>query len=331
MDEQQYEMADNVFSPQEVGTKAYRVVEERHANRDKKIKTGIGPIDDVLLPMRPGELVIVCGYTSNYKSGLMNYIARTNAIKLTEETADWTQDQSQAVVTLTWEQSVEEQGIVDIAQMTGINAGKMLRGELADEEWTALQRGTVDRGALPWWVIGHSGEQKKRRPRMTLSTAARALAYMVDIQGVEPTMIVLDYLQRIRPEREAPRREQIMEIVDRCKDMALSFGCPVMLGCQAGRGVKERQWKLPHLEDAQESSNVEQSADKWLSVWLPKTDFNIGETIPGPNGGSIAVTENLLVVGIMKQKLGPAPKIIFLSVRPEVNEILPMQTINLNQ
>jgi replicative DNA helicase len=118
-----------------------------------------------------------------------------------------------------------------------------------------------------------------------------------------------------------------MDIVDRAKDMALAFRCPVILGCQAGRGVKERQWRLPQLDDGQETSNLEQSADKFVSVWMPKNDYP-NQTIDGPTG-PIMVTNNMLIIGIMKQKFGPAPVIGMYHVKPEVNEIYATETVQL--
>lgn len=306
---------DTIFAPQIVSTQAVRVIEERHANRDAGIVTGIEPLDKVMLPMRPGELAVVCGYTSNYKSGLMNYVARYHARRLLD-----IESTGRAVVTFTWEQSIEEQGIVDISQLTRIDVTKMMRGELDELDWKSLRSGAVERGTLPWWLVGHSSEGSKRRPRLSMTDAARVLEYIVDVQKIEPVLIVLDYAQRIKRETGDRIREGLMDIVDRAKDMGLAFHCPVMLGCQAGRGVKERQWRLPQLDDGQETSNLEQSADKFISVWMPKNDYPTGQTFQYGDTW-YTVNNNLLILGVMKQKFGPAPRIMQLHVKPEVNEI----------
>jgi replicative DNA helicase len=320
------DIKEQVFAPQDVSVIAFKAVEARHQNKDGEIKTGIARLDRDLLPMRPGELIIVCGYTSNYKTGLMNYIARHNAQTLVDTSdGDFMVDYTKAVISFTWEQSVEEQGIVDIAQLSGVNAAKMMRGELADTEWVALTKGSIERGTLPWWVVGHSSEGGKRRPRLSMTDAGAALAHIADVQHLAPALVVLDYAQRIKQENANSRREGLMDIVDRAKDMALAFRCPVILGCQAGRGVKERTWRLPQLDDGQETSNLEQSADKFISVWMPKNDFP-GQTIQGPGGKEITVTDNLLIIGIMKQKFGPAPLVNLYHVKPEINEIYPTET-----
>jgi len=255
------------FAPQVISSQAVAVVEARAAAPNAGILTGIPPVDKVLNKHRPGELRVILGFTSNYKSGLMSFISRFNAKKLTEEQSN------KVIITVTWEQSIEEQGILDMSQISRIDITRMVRGELSDGEWVQLKAAAIQRGKLPWWLIGHSSESNERRPRLTMTEVASAMAYMVDVQGIEPALISLDYLQRIRREGGAEPRMQFMEIVDRAKDMALAFHCPVMLGSQAKRDVKERKWRLPQADDGQETSNLEQSADSLLSVWMPKNDY----------------------------------------------------------
>jgi replicative DNA helicase len=309
-----------VFGPQQVGRLAVNVIEERSANPNIGIKTGIDVVDNVLNPHRPGELRVVLGYTSNYKSGLMNFIARHNAnvIKQNGEL------DSKCVITITWEQSVEEQGITDLGQLSCIDMTKMMRGELDEVEWKKLKKAAVERGVLPWWLIGHSSESKERRPRLTMTQVWHALEYIIDVQKITPQLVVMDYLQRIEREKGDTMREQYMQIVDRCKDLALALHVPVMLGSQAGRQVKgTRQWRLPQVDDGQETSNLEQSADSFISTWMPKNDYPAGQVIEYGDK-TYTVTPNLLVLGVMKQKFGQAPKLFQLHVTPETNQIYPV-------
>lgn len=309
-----------VFAPQVVQQLAVKVVEDRAANQRLGIKTGIEVVDKVLNPQRPGELRIVLGYTSNYKSGLMNYIARHNA-RVIQERGDL---ETEAVISITWEQSVEEQGITDLSQLAVLDTTKMMRGELTDDEWTRLKRAAIERGTLPWWLIGHSSESNERRPRLTMTQVWAALEYILDVQRIQPRLVVLDYLQRIQREKGETMREQFMIIVDRAKDMALALHVPVILGAQAGRQVKGGMWRLPQVDDGQETSNLEQSADSFISVWMPKNDYPTGQRI---EYGKVTyeVTDNLLILGVMKQKFGPAPRLFQLFVKPETNQIYEIQ------
>lgn len=74
------------------------------------------------------------------------------------------------------------------------------------------------------------------------------------------------------------------------------------------------------------TSNLEQSADKLLSVWMPKNDYPTGQRIEY-GSDAYTVTDNLLILGLLKQKFGPAPRIFGLYVRPEINEIFMMNRL----
>lgn len=293
------------------------MIESRARTQADGIETGIPDLDLALVPCRPGELIVILGYTSNYKSGLMNYMARYHSRRI----KDNGEAAKKVVVSFTWEQSIEEQGIVDISQIVQIPTDKMMRGELSSDEWRKLHSGAVARGALPWWLVGHSAESNSRRPRLSMSDVYRVMEYIVDVQRVTPVMVTLDYLQRMPLENSRKdHRIQFMEMVDAAKDLALAFHTPVFLGTQSGRQVQSRSWRLPQKDDGQETSNLEQSADKLLAVWMPKNDYPVGQVIEY-GSQSFSVTDNLLILGLMKQKFGPAPKIIGLHVKPEVNEI----------
>jgi replicative DNA helicase len=196
-----------------------------------------------------------------------------------------------------------------------------------EADWKKLVNSSVRRAVTPMWIVGHSEiesrEQRRARPRMTMTDVGKAIQYIVneatDTQW-RVRMIVLDYLQRIRPDKTDgdSKREQMMEAVNRAKDAAISFGCPVVLGVQTGRDSQSptRKDKLPTIDDGQETSNIEQSSDKMFGLWYPIKTEKEGDMIDG-----LPVTKNLLIVKLLKQKLGAAPKTFALYVDPEHNII----------
>ncbi len=307
---------DVVFSPQQASTLGVEAIEYRK-NVKPGLPSGVPGLDNYLLPLRPGEVMAVIGYASNYKTGLLSFIAR-NAIQETEKYPD------HIVIYISWEQSVEEQVILDMAYSTKIEAGKLYKGDLNELEWAEMMRGALARASKPLWVIGHSEAANRRRPRLSMSDVAYALEYIVDVQGKKPILVVLDYLQRISREdcKGTDTRSNFMEVVDRVKDLSLSFRTPVILGTQAGRHVLERKWQQPGIADSQETSNLEQTADKMLSVWMPKTSYPLDTPI-GPKGREerFTVSQNLLFLELLKQRYGMAPVLFPLYVKPEVNEI----------
>lgn len=306
-----------VYTPAEVSGLVLEAVEERRAEPGAGIRVGIAPVDRELLPLRPGELVTITSRPGHYKSGFMQRWARNIAWDLLKE-----DNKQEVAVFVTWEMAIEEIGLYDLAAAVRLDAADLAQGRIDDEGLEKLQGAAMRRAAIPLWLVGHSIKRRKKRTRLTLSNVARALMWIEDNMNFHPRIIFLDYLQQMETERrkgqEVARRLDIFENVHRCKDMALAMGCPVVLGVQAGRQVDGREWKLPQMGDQQESSNVEQTADKMLSLWYPSRSLRKGVEIQTTG---LFVTDNLLILGLVKQRLGPAGMWWPLHIDPARNEI----------
>jgi replicative DNA helicase len=184
---------------------------------------------------------------------------------------------------------------------------------------------------LPLWLIGHSLAKRKKRAHITIHTLEQALYWIEDNykddagNGFKARILYVDYLNLMRPdENTGDQRRNEIESIARCaKDMALFLGCPVVMLAQARRECEDREWKLPIMRDAYESAAIEQYADKILSVWMPKATGD--RKVALPEGGMIDNTEHLLILGLVKQKDGPAGGYFKLYVDPARNEIAPME------
>lgn len=328
-----------VFSPPEAAALGVALLQKSRESLSSGISFGIKRLDEVMNPMRPGELVSVYGLPGHHKTNVLNHLS-CKAI------AGIPPGSNEVVVRATWEQSVEEDTLHWIANDTGIPITGMVRGELDEAEWEVIYRSADRRAVSPLWILGHSALRsegnRRARPRMTMSDIARALEWICNSSCDTPLKIkavVLDYLQRIRPDPQdgADRREQVMEIVNRAKDCALSFGCTTLLGVQAKREVNDREQKLPRQSDAQESSNVEQTSDKIISLWYPwktekpNTMITTSRICQDKNATgqpmkvieeSWKITPNLLLVGIPKQKMGPIIESVPVYIDPAENELL---------
>lgn len=310
------------YSPQQAGRLSLEMIDMLRKDAGGGIPSGIADMDKMLLPFRPGELITVLGFTSNYKSGFMNWLSKQALKSIVPES-------NEIVIRVTWEQSVEEDTLSWLAGESNLSITNLARGFVDESEWKILQQSAVKRAITPMWIVGHSQkeskERRRTRPRMTMPDVNNAIEYILNDAAAgrfQPRMIVLDYLQRIRPHEKdgSTKREQMMEAVNHSKDMAISFGCPVVLGVQTGRQVLERDNKIPTIEDGQETSNVEQSSDKMFGLWYPiKTESEDKKYFN--NDINIPITKNLLIVRLLKQKLGEAPKTFRLHVDPERNII----------
>ena len=312
---EQQDPRDIVYTPNEVSKLALEELRSRQAHAGEGVCTHVSSLDETVLPMRPGDLVVILANSSHGKTSFMQYVLRQEAKKIADKKSE-----SEIVVFVTWETAVEELGMYDISSYTKIPSDKLYQGGITDSDWKSLEIAAVKRSVMPVWVIGHSIKRRKKRPHLTMSNVLRALQWIEDEFSLHPTLICLDYLQRMEPDIRDTRRLQVFDSMNKAKDMALALGCPVLLGCQAKREIIDRDWKLPRMSDGEETSNIEHTADKVLSFWNPK----MTETTETLGSTDIANTNNLLIVGLMKQRYGKAGLWWPVHFQPDVNHIGPM-------
>ncbi len=320
------EVRDIVFTPNDAVKLALETIEQRRSWVGAGVRLGICDVDDYFLPCRPGELISILGMTSNYKSGLMQYWARYTAKQIVTERIE-----QECVVYVTWEQAIEEMLAFDMASTAFLSATDVVQGKVSDEEMERLRLIVgPQRATMPLYLIGHSLKEEKKRPRLSLSAVAQALVFIRNEYGVRPRAIFLDYLQQIDPEEGEDRRMQVFYNVYRCKDMSLAMACPVIMGVQAGRDVYREKWGIPGIASGLECSNIEHTSDKMLGVWMPKTSYEFGQKIETKKC-RLTVTDNLLIIKVLKQRMGPAGQWFPLYVDPARNDIQSMQIERLGE
>lgn len=295
----------HIYTPDRAVDNTLALIEGRLSAPQIVVNPNIPGLGDILNPWRAGELISIVGYTSNGKTSLFNYIATQHAHKI-RSLREGNPGYNHVIVFVTWEQAIEEQTVIDLSRVTAIPASKIFKGELKEMELALIKgAGATARRKLPIWLIGHSVLDDRRRPRLSIDDVNEMLVRIEGNFGQIIDLIGLDYLQRIRrTAKSGEMREGYMDIVDGSKDMALR--CPVILLGQAKREVLHQQFPLPSLDDGQETSNLEQSSDCYLSVMMPKQKGPIGKPF-GYRGRDYIITDKLMFLGVLKQKMGLAP------------------------
>lgn len=300
-----------IYRPQDVSALTVAEIEYREKTKNSGVPVRLsGGPEKIINPMRGGELITVLGLSSNGKTWLMNHLARETAKTLDPAGND-------IVLYVSWEEAVEDIGITDIANSLKVDLTDIAHGNVKD--WQAVKSAAVKRGSLPIYVLGHSMERRKSRPKLSMTNVALAVRKLEEEYGFRIRLTVLDYLQRIEREGDDESRLQFSRNVDRAKDMAFATGAPVVLGCQAKQEVMSRDWKLPQMNDGMETSNTMHSSDKIFSVWRPYITDGAGAVIC--KEPYIEATPDLLMLGLPKQKRGDAGMWWPLTGDPKTNTI----------
>lgn len=93
-------------------------------------------------------------------------------------------------------------------------------------------------------------------------------------------VVIVDYLQIVKPEDDQASREQQVSMVSRrLKDMAKELGVAVVALAQLNRAVESRADKRPYLSDLRESGGIEMDAD--IVMFLHRPSYYVPTDRPG--------------------------------------------------
>jgi replicative DNA helicase len=215
------------------------------------ISTGFVDLDRMFGGLRKGDLVILAGRPAMGKSALALNIARSVA--------------KGGVAAGMFSQEMPNE--VCLGRFTATEAGipyERLRDGIPAREvnlWQQTLDGLDRLAPLPIY-LDDSGSLRMSDVR---SRARR-------LQGMDPTLglIVVDYLQLMKPEERGARENrerQIGAIGEDLKRLARDLDVPVLALAQLNRDCESRNDKRPLLSDLRESGVLEQAADVILMIY----------------------------------------------------------------
>lgn len=168
----------------------------------------------------------------------------------------------------------------------GIDAQRLRKGELDEEEWNNLVSIADKLSQAPIFIDDTAGITV-----MELRSKARRLKAE---RGLD--IVIIDYLQLMqgRPSKNSDNRQQeISEISRSLKALARELDVPVIALSQLSRSVESRQIKRPMLSDLRESGSLEQDAD--IVMFLYREDYYDKDT----------ENKNITEVIVAKHRNGP--------------------------
>jgi hypothetical protein len=320
---------DFVYTPVDASRVGLAQIEHIERGKGRAVRFPIDEIHPYFAPVWGGQIATVVAQTSQYKSGMLDLIARKAAEDLVKAGRT-----NEAVIQVMVEESIEDKAISEMARTSGEDPARLSIGEVQD--WSRLRASALSVSGIPIYRIGDSLANPDLDNMLTLSNMIRAVQYMRNKLNIQPALLTFDYLQAFpldletkemyQPEQQ--RRLQVRRDVYRLRKLARWLDAPVWLGVQGRQNLSGARGDLliPGVYDGEETSSIAQATDRMLTQWMPKMTHPLGSTITygsEEHGISFQVTEDLLFVKVAKQKGGlPSGRVFMCRINYQDGEIV---------
>ncbi|CAL7963196.1 Replicative DNA helicase [Alphaproteobacteria bacterium] len=267
------------------------------------VSTGFVDLDRITGGLQNSDLIIIAARPSMGKTSLAVNIALNAAVNFQKEYADSkTEEKQKSVVIFSLEMSAEQIATRILSIRTDIDSGRIRVGNVNAEEFTVLSSETSKISNLPLFI-----DDGAALSISTIRTRSRRMKRKHDVG-----LIVIDYLQLIRPSFTANygnRVQEIGEVSQGLKALSKELDIPVIALSQLSRAVENREDKRPQLSDLRESGNIEQDAD--IVTFLYREEYYLSRSVPVDGGKNMEWQETLYQVRniaeliISKHRNGP--------------------------
>lgn len=149
-----------------------------------------------------------------------------------------------------------------ICALSGIDARKVQKGRLTENDWSSYDKALDILDMLPIYIDD--------TPGMTIEYIWRQTKAM---KKKYPKLIIyVDYLQLIETEKKFTQTaDRVDHVLKQLKRLAKTFGVPVVAISSVGRKCEERNDKRPMMSDLRESGNIEFAGD--VIIFLYRDDY----------------------------------------------------------
>lgn len=225
------------------------------------VSTGYKSIDQMIMGLTDGDLVILAGRPSMGKTALSLGFAENAALGMFGE-------ESRDVLYFSTEQGGVALARRMIASRGRIDSTSLRNGQLSEGDFARLMEGAQAIGGLSLWIDETS--------EITLpEIKARARIWASQRKPGRKLLVMVDYLQRIASHRNGDKnvdaKQIISEISTGFKNLAKELKCPLVALAQLNRECEKRTNKRPMLSDLGDSGKIEQDAD--VVMFMYRDDY----------------------------------------------------------
>ena len=214
----------------------------------RAITTGYMDLDTLLLGgLRRSELIVVAARTGLGKTSLLLNFARNAALR-----------QRAVVAIFSLEMAAEQLAQRLLAMESGVDSARIGSGVISDRDERLIARALTRLSEAAVYIDDS--------PVLTVAEM-RAKARRLQVErGLD--MIMVDYLQLVRPDMRLENRVQEVSYVSRSlKALARDLDVPVVAAAQLSRAADVRASHIPQLSDLRESGSIEQDADVVMFIY----------------------------------------------------------------
>lgn len=216
------------------------------------IKTGFNNLDEYIYGLGKGDMITIAGRPSMGKTALMIDIA----MNLTQLIDD------KAVAIFSLEMSAEKIQQRMICILAKINIKNALHGYLTAEDKDILDD-------CKEVLSNHCNILIDTTAGMTPSQLKAKILRMDLIHGLSAVFVDRIGLMRTDGSGHKKKWEQVTEISNMIKTTAMQLNIPIIILCQLGRQVEDRNDKTPKLSDLRHSGAIEEDSNVVLLLYRP--------------------------------------------------------------
>jgi replicative DNA helicase len=220
---------------------------DKDSIHSKLTKTGFESIDDKIVGISPGQLIVLAARPSMGKTALALNIGQKIAENYNEHVVVFSLEMLHSELT---------QRLISMESL--VNSQKFKSREFNAEDLKKIANASEKLSKLPVIIDDYSSTSLARIRTQCLRYKAK--------HG-KLRAVVVDYLQLMTMEetKKGNKADDIGVITRGLKLLAKELECPVILLSQLNRGVEGRDNKRPMLQDLRSSGDIEQDADM---VWF---------------------------------------------------------------
>lgn len=228
-----------------------KIVRNISLSGEKYCKTGIAELDEILLGLFGGQLIVIGSRPGIGKSAIVLQIAKNI---------------SKSIPIVLFSLEMPKKQIVRrmITTETGINSNKIRAGEISKEDGERIGEAMHNIALNYANLIIVDNENKF----WNIANNIKRFYYTHKVGAV-----IIDYLQLCQMKSQEKRYLQLGEMTSTLKSLSVKLGIPIVILSQLSRTSENN---TPQLSDLRESGNIEQDAD--VVIFLHRKDYKENKT-----------------------------------------------------